>query len=282
MSSTAFSRVAPYYDALMAHVPYSMWVDYIEEILDHLRVVPHRILDVATGTGSVALLLAERGYEVTGVDLSQPMLEQARRKADTLGLKVEFIQGDAADLCLPPRSFDAAVCLYDSLNYLVEPERLQRAFERTAAALTAGGPFIFDLNTIYSFEQELFTQQSLAPGRQVRYRWQSHYDRATHIARVDMEFWTDDGAHFQEIHCQRGYSEEEVAEMLERAGFMVADLHEAYTFLPPGPRSERIFYVARAAGGGAGENQSRINADQRGSGEAEAMGYQKGTPGGPV
>ena len=244
-SGEAFSRVAPYYDELMSNVPYSMWVDYLEEIFERMRCKPRGALDIATGTGRVAIELAQRGYEVTGADLSEPMLEQARRAAGELGLSIEFLKRDAAELALRPESFDAAVCLYDSLNYLIDPERLRQAYAGVAAALVRDGLFIFDLNTIYSFEQELFTQENLSPTRGIRYRWRSHYDRATRIARVDMEFWADDGSQFQETHYQRGHSVEEVVEMLEGAGFVVEAPYEAYTFLPPGPRSERIFYVAR-------------------------------------
>ncbi|HUT75618.1 MAG TPA: class I SAM-dependent methyltransferase [Armatimonadota bacterium] len=244
MSDCAFTSVAPYYDALMSNVPYDMWADYIEEIFEHLRVTPRRILDIATGTGSVAILLAERGYQVTGVDLSAPMLEQARRKARERVLDLQFLQRDAAELSFPPASFDAAICLYDSFNYLLEPARLQSAFDGAATALAAGGPLIFDLNTVRSLEQELFTQQSLSPEREVRYSWRSRWDAAARLARVDMEFWADDGVHFEETHYQRGYTEAEVTAMLERAGFILEGVFEAYTFLPAGPRTERAFYVA--------------------------------------
>jgi ubiquinone/menaquinone biosynthesis C-methylase UbiE len=121
MSGDAFTNIAPYYDALMSNVPYDMWADYVEEVFEHLRVKPRRILDIATGTGSVALLLAERGYQVTGVDLSEPMVEQARRKAREAGLDITFLQRDAADMDFPPHSFDAALCLYDSFNYITDP-----------------------------------------------------------------------------------------------------------------------------------------------------------------
>ena len=252
MPDSPFTSVAPYYDALMSNVPYDMWADYVEEVFEHLRVTPRRILDIATGTGSVALLLAERSYKVTGVDLSAPMLEQARRKARDAGLDIDFIQRDAAELNLPADSFEAAICLYDSFNYIVEPARLLWAFQGTAAALVAGGVFVFDLNTVYSLEQELFTQQNLSPQRDVRYRWRSRYDRTTRIATVDMEFWTADGAHFRETHYERGYTEAEIIGMLDTAGFILEGAFEAYTFLPPGPRSERVFYVARAGEGCSG------------------------------
>ncbi|UCH35090.1 MAG: class I SAM-dependent methyltransferase [Armatimonadota bacterium] len=248
MPSPAFTKVARCYDALMANVPYAMWADYLEEIFDHMAATPRTVLDLATGTGTVGLLLAARGYRVNGVDISEPMLEEARRKAQEAGLAVEFVHGDVADLDVPRASFDAAVCLYDSLNYILDPQRLQRALDSVAAALAPGGLFIFDLNTIYSFEQEMFTQQNLSPGRPVRYRWVSRYDRDARVARIDMEFWTDDGDHFEETHYQRSHSVEEVADGLERAGFLVEGLYEAYTFLPPGPKSERIFYVARRTG----------------------------------
>jgi len=250
MSSPAFTKVARYYDALMAGVPYSMWVDYLENIFARMQAAPRRVLDIATGTGTVALLLAQRGYEVTGVDLSRPMLEQARRKGKRMGVDVRFVQADAAALDLPDGSFDAVVCLYDSFNYIIEPHRLLRAFEGAAAALADDGLFVFDLNTVYSFERELFTQESLSPEREVRYRWRSRFEPHARTATVDMEFWTRDGKHFQETHYQRAHMVEEVTDMLECAGFALAGLYEAYTFLPPGPKSERMFYVARAVGPG--------------------------------
>jgi len=66
-----------------------------------------RVLDAGTGTGAIALLLAELGYRVTGLDLSEGMLERARRKAEARGLTVEFAVGPVEEP--PPGPFDAVV-----------------------------------------------------------------------------------------------------------------------------------------------------------------------------
>jgi SAM-dependent methyltransferase len=69
------------------------------------------VLDVGTGTGRAAIVLARAGARVTGVDASSEMLSVARRRAAAEGLAVEFRTGDAQALEAPPRSFDAVVCL---------------------------------------------------------------------------------------------------------------------------------------------------------------------------
>lgn len=68
-----------------------------------------KILDVGTGTGFLSLILAEMGYDVVGVDVSEKMIEKAKKKAVNRGLKVEFKLGDAEDLPFENGSFDAIV-----------------------------------------------------------------------------------------------------------------------------------------------------------------------------
>ncbi|HEY3378215.1 MAG TPA: hypothetical protein VGL77_12050, partial [Armatimonadota bacterium] len=67
----------------------------------------------------------------------------------------------------------------------------------------------------------------------------------TRMATVDMRFYLADGRAFQEIHKERAHRHTEVISFLEHAGFEFLDAFDAYSFLPCGSRSERIFYVAR-------------------------------------
>lgn len=239
----AYSKIAPHYDLLMSDMPYETWVDYVEELFRAYDCTPRRVLDLATGTGTVALELARRGYAVTGVDKSAAMLKVARRKARQQGLRVRWVQQDLVHLQLPPASFDASVCLYDSLNYILSARNLQRAFKRIAAALKPGALFIFDLNTVSALERELFTQAGCMRGG-LRYHWTSRYNRKTRIARVQMDFECGD-ERFQEVHLQRAYTTAEICEMLSRAGMPVLDRFAGCTRLPPGRHTDRIYYVAR-------------------------------------
>src|SRR5262249_44706136 len=145
-----FVAVAPLYDLLMTGVPYAEWVRYLHELLAARRTRPRHILDLACGTGNVSELLAGEGFSVTGVDIAPHMIAEAKRKAAERNLPIAYLTQDAAELDLPGQRFDLCVSLFDSLNYVTEPTRLQRAMTRVAAHLTANGLFIFDLNSEFA------------------------------------------------------------------------------------------------------------------------------------
>ncbi|NLC56875.1 MAG: class I SAM-dependent methyltransferase [Armatimonadetes bacterium] len=242
-----FTEVARAYDELMAGVPYRRWVDYVEKLLKQVRASPRTVLDIACGTGNVTFALADRGYEVAGVDLSAPMLAIARRKACRYRRDIPFFQGDMRCLSLPER-YDLAVCLYDSLNYLLSPDDVQQAFASAYQVLHPGGHYIFDVNTIYALRENLFTQHCLDPDAPVRYDWRSSYNAETGIAEVVMDFWVREQGrvqHFTEVHHERAYTEQELLDWLARAGFETLAVYEAYSFRPPHPDSDRLYFVAR-------------------------------------
>lgn len=245
----AFTVLAPYYDELMAEVPYSFWVDYIHRIAKLLKYKFESVLDLACGTGNVAIEFARRGYKVVGVDKSKAMIKEAIRKVEMdPSLKAEFYCQDISYLVLPMH-FDLAVCLFDSLNYITEPEMLRRAFKGIFHVLKPGGYFIFDMNSEYALEANLFTQDNLGSDERLKYFWVSTYDRGRKLCRVDMYFQleNEDGrlSCFKEVHYQRAYSIDEVVSYLTDVGFRCVYIFEAYTFNPPGKRSARIYYVAQ-------------------------------------
>ena len=90
---------------------------------------PQDVLDLGTGSGYIALQLAQLGHRVTGIDLSEQMLAIARERAFELGLAVEFGLGDAADPPVAPGSFDVLVSRY-LLWTLRSPEEALRAWRR--------------------------------------------------------------------------------------------------------------------------------------------------------
>jgi len=240
-ASNQFRDVAAIYDSLMSVVPYRQWVSYVERIWERYGRRPRRVLDLACGTGNVTIELARRGFEVAGVDYSAPMIEIARQKAPSIPFYVQ----DARALHLPAR-FDDAVCLFDSLNYILEWEDLKKALEGVARHLEAGGTFVFDLNAIRALEEEMFTQAGHGHDASVAYVWQSHYFPDSRLCRIDMQFLVHEASgtrQFSETHWQRGYTLEEVREAIEAAGLEPLAVFDAFTFDPPTARSDRLYFV---------------------------------------
>lgn len=243
MSNQQFTEIARYYDDLMAGVPYRLWVDYLEALLKRVDFRPHSILDAACGTGNVSEILSARGYEVVGADIAPGMIEAAKAKHS----KVEYFVADLAELDLG-RKFDLAISLFDSLNYITDPQRLAKAIERVGEHLVDGGYFIFDVNTIYALSNHFFDQANLATDRYPHYIWSSEFNHSTRICTVKMTFEVLDNGEprqFKEVHIQRGHALEELTDMLIDAGFEVVETFHAYRFRKPTRRSDRVFFVAR-------------------------------------
>jgi ubiquinone/menaquinone biosynthesis C-methylase UbiE len=241
VTADAFHQVAPYYDELMKPVPYRMWTAYYLLLLAHQGIKIRNVLDVACGTGTMCELLTEEGFQMTGVDISADMIERARKKATKKKLPIRYEVADACTMKLGGM-FEGALSFFDSLNNIVDPTDLERAFQRVAAHLPPGGSFIFDLNTPYAFEAKLFDQENLKPSAKLRYKWVGDWNPDTKIIRVDMQFWRKD-QHFEETHIQRAYEQEEVEPMLERAGFGQIRAFHSYTLNPPRYKSDRIHYA---------------------------------------
>jgi ubiquinone/menaquinone biosynthesis C-methylase UbiE len=248
----AFTEIAPHYDALMHGVPYRQWARYLDRLLAHRRAKPRRILDLACGTGNVTELLAARGGEVVGVDLSEPMIAMARAKAEKKGLSIRYYAQDAAEMHLPGLPFDLCVSFFDSLNYIHVPVQLESAIERVFAHLAPGGLFIFDINSEFALKNGFFDQENTYSNDRLRYVWRSEYDDQTRLCHVHMRFFLRErngvDREFRETHVQFAYGEGELRDMLLRAGFGQIETFHAYTFRAVGPTTDRIFFIAQRPG----------------------------------
>ena len=141
----AYHNLAASYDRLTNDVDYESTVRFYSDILKREGLHPRTAVDLACGTGSVALLLAQMGLEVTAVDLSEEMLTVAQQKAQKLENPPRFICQPLQELRLY-KGVDLAVCALDSLDYITEPGDCKEAIRRIYKALNPGGIFIFDVN----------------------------------------------------------------------------------------------------------------------------------------
>lgn len=136
------------YDSLYGEKDYAGECDMIEALLAHAGLSgAARLLDLGCGTGSHAVPLAQRGHWVSGVDLSEAMLVQARDKASAAGVaaQADFHLGDVRSVRLADREFDAAIMMFAVLGYQQTDDDVHAALRTARAHLTAGAPFIFDV-----------------------------------------------------------------------------------------------------------------------------------------
>jgi SAM-dependent methyltransferase len=246
----SFTRVAPWYDALMNGVPYEQWVRYLEELLKRFGRRPETVLDLACGTGRVSRLLARKGYEVTGVDASEEMIEVAKKNTPDGGVKYVCQRAEYLSL---GRRFDLVVSLFDSLNYILDPDELRQCFRQVALHMKPESLFIFDMNGVYAFQADLFSQESFGKNRPVEYIWRSHYDPETRLCRVEMDFIGHQGGRreeFKEVHYQRAYLAEEVNGYLRDAGHEILAVYDGYATEPVRAKSDRIFWVTQRSADG--------------------------------
>ena len=117
------------------------WLSEMKRYLPEEK--PLKILDMGTGTGYFAILLAKEGHEVTGIDMTPSMIEEAIKTAENAGVQVSFLVGDAQDTGLPGANFDAIVTR--NLTWtLPDPEKAYREWHRL---LKPGGVLMnFDAN----------------------------------------------------------------------------------------------------------------------------------------
>ncbi len=244
--SQPFEQIAPYYDRIMEEVNYREWVDYVVSFFPWAQGTVQEVLDLACGTGTPTRLLLERGYRVVGVDRSVAMLREARKK---LGPSVPLIAADLRKFALR-RQFDAAICLFDSINNLLTELELSQAFENVRRHLRNGGVFVFDINTIHALEHYWGNGTKVKEHGDLVTLWRTTYMPRNHLSRLDFTvFVPKEGSscylRIDEIHLERGYPLKTVKSLLNRAGFRRVYLFRHLTRHTASERDLRVTVVAR-------------------------------------
>jgi SAM-dependent methyltransferase len=252
-----YTALSACYDNLIG-VDYDRWLRYILQVLERCGRRPKKVLDLACGSGEMAIRLARLGMDVTGVDASCHMLAVAEAKLRDGGFSCLLIQQDMRQLALPAK-YDLVICCCDSLNYVLSPRALQKVFRNVGRCLRPGGLFIFDLNTCYKLANVYGTSAYGVNTPTASYILETDYDPANRICHMELTmFLPEDGLYrkFEEKHRQRAYPTRFILQALRRAGLCPLTVHDDYRFRPPRKRSERLVFTAKLAFSSGGRGGS--------------------------
>ena len=246
---SSYQDFALVYDEMMAELPYPVWASYVTAQAERYGIVqPGPVLDLACGTGIFLELMAEQGWDGTGVDLSSSMLAVAEERLSRFRTEPRLFCQDLRELELTAE-FPLITCLCDSLNYITSPQDLQEVLSRVKKLLSPQGVFIADLNSCYKYANILGDNVFSETYQNSAYIWVNTFDQKSGICRMELDFFLRKRGelfrHFHETHIQKAYSINDFVDLAKKAGFSSIEVFGAFSFTPPAPDEERIFFLCR-------------------------------------
>lgn len=248
----AYTDFAKVYDLFMDETPYEQWSDFLQEKLQEHKISDGLLLDLGCGTGTLTELLAQKGYDMIGVDYSAEMLEAALEKREKSGSDILYLNQDMREFELYG-TVKAVVCICDSLNYLLEEEDIEETFRLVNNYLDPEGLFIFDFNTVYKYETVIGDTVIAENREESSFIWENFYEKESQINEYDLTIFVKEGEDglfrkFTETHLQRGYILPQMKVLLEKAGLIFVEALDADTRGEVCEESERIYVIAKEHG----------------------------------
>lgn len=243
----AYGVFAEFYDRLTGNALYKERADYLLEVCEKFGHDCGITLDLACGTGSLTLELKRRGVDVYGIDGSPEMLSEASMKAFEEELDVLFLCQKMQSIDLYG-TIDTCVCTLDSINHLVNPDDVNKTFERVSLFMNKGGLFIFDVNSVYKHQKVLADNVFVFDTDEVYCVWQNT-PVDEYVEEIALDFFIPDGQgryiRESERFKERAYETEALKEMLSAAGFKVEAVFGDMTFEEPDDTEQRLYFVAK-------------------------------------
>jgi SAM-dependent methyltransferase len=218
----SFDFSAAFYDLLYNDKDYPQEVKFIEQIFSAFGK-PSSILEVGCGTGNYTQLLHQKGYDITGLDASEKMINLARQKCDCA-----FYVGDIRSFSLSEK-FDACIAMFAVMGYVVENIDVVRALRNVRAHLNSGGLFVFDVwngLAVMRTLPEIRVKEVEDSERKVLRVANPKLETFNHVCVVDYKFSVlnkkdQTREEFRENHRVRFYFPQEIKFFLEASGFEV-------------------------------------------------------------
>ncbi len=236
-----YTELAEIYDRVMDHVDYVAWAKYIFSVFQRFGTGTENILEIACGTGNLSVNLHKLGYSLTCTDISPAMLQGAAIKFKKHNMPLRLFSSNMKSIPLT-FLFDAVLCIYDSINYMITSEDFIQVMREVASVTKDGGLFIFDVctekNSCQYFSQNVMGENF----GDIRYERICKFD---HTEKIQKNYFIiqKNGKKYIENHCQKIYRLHEIARMIKKTPFMVRGRFDDMTFNPGTENSERIHFV---------------------------------------
>lgn len=246
-----YDAFAEVYDELMGEVAYGDWADYVFRNFLNGRREVKRIMEFGCGTGNITIPLAQKGLDITAVDLSEEMMTVADEKADDLGLKsIRFYLGDMANFQIDD-SFDAVIACCDTVNYLASLDDFANFLLGSKEALAEDGLLLFDMNTSEKYKSIIEDKTYVYDMDNVYCVWESEKGETENSIDFNLTFFSrqDDGRYLREDEGQRQYiyKVEDIYHLLKQCGYADIKVYTFGTFMAGGNESGRVQFCATKA-----------------------------------
>ncbi len=247
-----YDLIAPFYDEANGELDYGAWADFFERLIKRYMkdFRPELILDLGCGTGRMTLELAARGYDMTGVDNSPEMLNEARAAAEARGLdkSILFLCQDMTDFELYG-TVDVTVSCLDCINHLTTPQQLCDCFALVHNYLIPDGLFLFDINGRHKFETVYATQTYTVESEDSFCIWENCYDEKSRLCDFYITLFKEceDGRYerFEDTQTERMYTLRSIKKHLSDAGFEWLGAFADFDGRDATDADDRIYIVAR-------------------------------------
>lgn len=243
--SNSYERFAEVYDELMTDIPYDEYVQWITRFAPVTQYP--KLLDIGCGTGTLALLLHQAGYEVSGLDLSEEMLAVASARLEAMGISIP-LYAMSMDELEGFEQMDVAIIPIDSINYVTDEQKVYETLQRIYDSLRDGGQLFFDVHSLFKMNEIFLDGPFTYDDGEITYVWHTEPGEFEHSIYHQMTFFvqTENGLfeRFDEEHFQRTFNFTQFENWLKEIGFSQIDITADWTTEAPSEKNERIFIRA--------------------------------------
>ena len=244
-----YESIASFYDSNIGDVNYDLMAEFLHKVFVTYGTVSNPdarpiLLDAACGTGECTVKMAARGYDMIGLDISPDMLQIASEKPGTE--QVMWICQDMAEMDLFG-TVQAVFCMTDSINHLLEEEKLQGFIAGASLFTEPGGLLVFDCLTDIYYRDVIDGNTFYQEDEDFCYIWNGEYDGQ--ICDYDITCFerteNDRYIKLKDSVTERMWTDGQLRTVLAEAGYRVVDVFSDLHFTETDGKEERRFYVCR-------------------------------------